>query len=373
MIIFRYIARDILATTAAVSLVLMLVVMSGRFVKYLALAAAGQLDPNVLFAVIGYRVPGFLELILPLGFFLAILLVYGRMYVDSEMTVLHACGLGPNTLTLYTMAVAVAVALLVAWLSLSVSPGGLARADALLSAQTKRGELESAEAGKFYSLNEGRGVTYSEKISQDGVMHNVFLAEAGNENSKDPTRVVVFAKNGRAQQDRENGERYLVLESGYRVQGVPGRADFQITSFEQYGQRLAKPAAEPDRRERAAALSTRILLSSSEPAHRASLQWRLSVPILVLVVTLIAVPLSRTSPRQGRFVKIFPAVILYILYLITLNGARGAVEEQSQTAWLGLWWVHGVFLSIAGVLVAWNAGWRPALPSKVIAVGVKAK
>tara|TARA_R110000787_G_scaffold75807_1_gene167770 strand:+ start:2337 stop:3458 length:1122 start_codon:yes stop_codon:yes gene_type:complete len=373
VIIFRYIARDILATTAAVSLVLMLVIISGRFVKYLALAAAGQLDPNILFAVIGYRVPGFLELILPLGFFLAILLVYGRMYIDSEMTVLHACGLGPNTLTLYAMAVGVVVALLVAWLSLSVSPGGLARADALLSAQKTRGELESAEGGKFYPLNEGRGVTYSEKIGEDGLMRNVFFAEPGNENSKDPTRVIVLAKSGRTQQDSDNGERYLVLENGYRVQGVPGRADFQITSFEQYGQRLAKPVEALGRRERAAALSTGVLLASSEPAHRASLQWRLSVPILVLVVTLIAVPLSRTSPRQGRFVKIFPAVILYILYLITLNGARGAVEEQSQMAGLGVWWVHGVFLSIAGVLVAWNAGWRPALPGKVIPGGAQFK
>ena len=86
MIIFRYIARDLLGTTAAVCAVLMLVIISGRFVKYLAEAAAGLLDANILFAVIGYRLPGFLELILPLAFFLGILLVYGRLYVDSEMT-----------------------------------------------------------------------------------------------------------------------------------------------------------------------------------------------------------------------------------------------------------------------------------------------
>ena len=172
MIIFRYIARDLLGTTAAVCAVLMLVIISGRFVKYLAQAAAGMLDANILFAVIGYRLPGFLELILPLAFFLGILLVYGRLYVDSEMTVLYACGMSPNTLIAYTMAVAVLVAGVVAWLSFSVSPGGLAKAEALLSAQKSRGEFESLEGGKFYPLRGGRGVTYTESIDDDGNVAN---------------------------------------------------------------------------------------------------------------------------------------------------------------------------------------------------------
>lgn len=360
MIIFRYIAKDILSTTFAVTLVLMLVIISSRFVKYLAQAAAGQLDANILFAVIGYRIPGFLELILPLAFFLAILLVYGRMYADSEMTVLKACGTGPVTVIGYTLAVAAVVATLVAWLSLSVSPGGLAKAEALLSAQQTRGELESLESGKFYVLRDDRGVTYSEEITEAGVMRNVFLAEPAARNKKTPTRVVVFAEYGSPQQNQENNERYLVLTNGYRIQGVPGRADFQITSFEQYGQRLARPSPDRGRREKAGSLATGQLLASAAPAHRAALQWRLSVPILVLVVTLIAVPLSRTNPRQGRFVKIFPAVMIYILYLVSLNGARGMVEDNGALAGFGLWWVHVVFLGVAFVLIVWDAGWRPS-------------
>ena len=365
MIIFRYIGKAILATTAAVTLVLMLVIISGRFVKYLAQAAAGQLDANILFAVIGYRIPGFLELILPLAFFLAILLSYGRMYVDNEMTVLYACGTEPNKLIRYTMVIALFVAALVAWLSLSVSPSGLAKAEALLSAQKSRGEFESLESGQFYSLRGGGGVTYSEEVSEGGVMRNVFLAEPGNEKSKVPARVVVLAESGRPQKDQDNGERYLVLENGYRIEGVPGRADFQITSFEQYGQRLAKPAPERRGREKAAAISTKMLLASNEPAHRAALLWRFSVPLLVLVVTLIAVPLSRTNPRQGRFVKIFPAVILYILYLVILNVARSAIEEELPFALLRFWSVHGIFLGVAALLILWNGGWRPALPGVI--------
>lgn len=359
MIIFRYISSAILATTAAVTLVLMLVIISSRFVKYLAEAAAGQLDANILFAVIGYRIPGFLELILPLAFFLSVLLAYGRMYVDSEMTVLHACGVAPNQFLRHTLLIAVAIAVVVAWLSLSISPAGLAKAESLLNAQNTRGEIESLEGGKFYSLRGDRGVTYSETVSDEGVMHNVFLAEPGDEKSRDPARVVVLARHGRSRQHPDNGEPYLVLEQGYRIQGVPGRADFQITSFEQYGQRLVKPEQHYRTRKKAASLDTSQLMDSAEPAHRAALAWRISVPLLVLVVTLMAVPLSRTNPRQGRYVKIFPAVILYILYLVLLNMARSGIEEQVPFALTRFLAVHGIFVVIGAGLIIWNSGWRP--------------
>lgn len=348
-----------LTTTAAVTLVLMLITMSNRFVNYLAEAAAGELDANILFALITYHIPGFLVLILPLAFFLAILLSYGRMYVDNEITVLYACGLSPNKLTCYTMLIAFLVAGLVAWLSLSVSPVGRANSEALFSAQKNRGLLNTLGSGEFYSLRGGRGVIYSEDVGNGGAMHDVFLALPDNGKRKKPAHVVVLAESGHPESIGDDGERYLVLENGYRIEGIPGHADFLITSFEKYGQRLARPTLAKSRREKATTLTTDKLWSSKEPAHRAELLWRLSVPLLVLVVTLIAVPLSRTNPRQGRFVKILPAVILYILYLVILNIARREIEQELPLALLHFWCVHLFFLGIAAVLTGWNVGLRP--------------
>ena len=358
MIVFRYIGRAVLTTTAAVTVVLMLITMSNRFVNYLAEAAAGELDANILFALIAYHIPGFLVLILPLAFFLAILLSYGRMYVDNEITVLYACGMSPNKLTYYTVLIAFVVAGLVAWLSLSASPLGYASSEALFSAQKNRGILKTIRSGEFYSLRGGKGVIYSEEVGSGVAMRDVFLALPYTE-KKAPAPVVVLAESGHPQPAGDDGERYLVLENGYRIEGIPGHADFLITSFEQYGQRLPRPTLAKGRREKAAALTTEKLWSSNEPAHRAELLWRLSVPLLVLVVTLIAVPLSRTNPRQGRFVKIFPAVILYILYLVILNIARHAIEEELPLALLRFWSVHLLFLGIAGLLTWWNVGRRP--------------
>ena len=102
-IVFRYLTRQVIISMLAVSGILLLVFMSGRFIKYLADAAAGELAGDVLFQIMAYRFPGFLELILPLGFFIGILLAYGRMYLESEMTVLFACGVSDKQLLMKTL------------------------------------------------------------------------------------------------------------------------------------------------------------------------------------------------------------------------------------------------------------------------------
>ena len=153
MIIFRYLCRELLSATFAVCIVLLLVLISGRFVKYLANAVAGNLEPGVIFAVIGYRIPGFLELTLPLAFFLAVLLSFGRLYVENEMSVLKACGVSEAQLLGYTSMVAVVLALAVGWLSLSVSPSGLAKAETIFAAQEEKTELDKITPKKFYRVS----------------------------------------------------------------------------------------------------------------------------------------------------------------------------------------------------------------------------
>ncbi len=358
VIIFRYLARDLVAATAAVAAVLLVVIVSGRFVRLLADAAAGFIDPGILFAVIGYRLPGFLELILPLAFFLGILLAYGRFYVDSEMTVLRACGMGEGRLLAYTLVVAAVVAAVVGWLSMVLGPDGIARAQALLDSQKGRGEFDVIDAGSFYPLREERGVAYAEAKDAEGNLFGVFLAEAGSAGKDARAPVIVVAERGRARRAADGGD-FLVLDKGHRIQGIPGRADFQLTAFEEYGQRLSVPAKVDRRRVKIAALPTRELTDWSDPQQVSALQWRLSVPLVVLVVTLLAVPLSQTDARRGRYTKVFPAMILYVIYLLALNAARSAVEDGALPGAIGLWPVHLVFAAVAGGLLAWNAGWRP--------------
>ena len=365
MIIFRYLARNLLTNTLAVSAILMLVVVSGRFVKYLADAAAGKLDASVLLALLVYRLPGFFEVVLPLAFFLSILLAYGQLYVESEMTVLQACGMSQKTLMNYTLAVATLVALVVASFSLYISPSGFSKMDNLIKAQWQRGEVETLSPGKFYSLRADKGVTYTEAVSDDGVLSDVFLAQSATD-AENQGMVIVIADNGYSRKSEATGESYLVLREGYRIQGAPGRADFQITKFEEFGQRL-EPMRLGDSVD-VQGIPTGRLLGSNSPEHRAMLQWRISLPVMVLVVTLLAVPLSKTDPRKGRFNKILPAVIIYVLYLLTLNAARGALEDGHQLGHIAMPLVHLVFVGLALFLMAMTGGWRWKKTSQTVGV-----
>jgi len=324
VIIFRYLFRELITTTAAVCAILLMVVMSGRFVKYLAQAVSGSLDPEILFALIGYRIPGFVELILPLAFFLAILLALGRLYVESEMTVLTACGISTRRLVSYVLLIGALLAVVTGWLSLYVSPAGAAKADALLDAQKQRSELDGLNSRRFYRLHGQRGVTYIEEVSSD-VLKGIFLAESHLGRGNSDGLVLVLAETGRSLRDTDNKNNLLLLERGVRIQGEPGRADFQITRFDEYGQQLDKPQSRKEKF-RGDTIPTEQLLGSLDIKDKAVLQWRLSVPILLMVVTLMAIPLSRTDPRQGRFLKMLPAVLLYIIYLVVLSAVRGKME-----------------------------------------------
>ncbi|WP_028240045.1 LPS export ABC transporter permease LptF [Stutzerimonas azotifigens] len=356
MIVFRYLSRELLVTLSAVSGVLLVIIMSGRFIKYLAQAAQGVLDPSVLFLIMGFRLPGFLQLILPLGLFLGILLAYGRMYLDSEMTVLSATGMSQRRLLVYTLAPASLVALVVGWLSLGLAPQGVTEVARILNEQDSLTEFDTLVPGRFQALRGGSRVTYTRELTEDrSELAGVFISEtntSARSAGSDRGLSVLVAERGR-QEIQPDGSRYLILENGYRYDGRPGQADYRAIQFDTYGVLLPKPEVSVEISEREA-IPTAELWDSDSLRHRSELQWRLSLPLLVFVVTVMAVPLARVNPRQGRFLKLLPAILLYMAYLSLLIAARGSLDKGRLPASLGLWWVHGLFLLIGLGLLFWE-------------------
>ncbi len=348
LVIFRYLSRQILGTMLAVTFVLLLIFMSGRFIKYLAQAASGTLSPDVLFAIMGYRLPGFLELILPLGLFIGLLLSYGRMYLESEMTVLHACAYSERRLMLHTLAISLFVALCVAALSLYVTPWGMNKVEKIFEDQSRLTEFEMLLPGRFQSLSSGQRVTYTERLSDDKrTMYGVFISEESENQVQ-----ILRAHSGTQHIDATSGQRFLVLHNGVRYLGRPGYADDQVTRFDTYGLVIDNGVAEA-RKIKDEAIPTAALWGDESPKARALLQWRISIPLLVPIVTLFALSFSRVNPRQGRFVHLFPAMMFYVIYLGLLIVLRKKIEDQKVPEWLGLWVVHSVFL-LAGLLLRYK-------------------
>ena len=349
MIIFRYLSRELMATMMAISFIVLLISLSSRFVRYLSYAAAGKMDASVLFAVTGYRIPGFLELILPLGFFLGVLFAYGKLYMDSEMTVLSACGFSQKRILAYTLVPAFLVAGVEAGLSLVVTPEGLKRSFYIMDRQYERSEFDSLQAAQFQNMQDRAIVYVDSKRDDNTYLDGVFMAKTGR-GDRGSKLLVVQSEAATQVENEQYGQRYLELLNGRRYVGIPGSAQYQVTEFSSFFQYLSESDQKKRNRVYVTAMPTSDLWGSDELKKQAALQWRLSMPILVLVVAILAVPLSKTNPRQGRYLKMLPAILLYFIYLASLTFAKGAVEDGRLPVAVGIWWVHLIFLSI-GVLL----------------------
>ena len=331
----------------AVAGIVLVISMGWRFSGYLDRAAAGTMTQEVLFALMGYRLPGFLELIVPVSFFLAIMLVYGRLHVDNEMIVLQSCGMSTRRLMGMTLAMALLVMLMTAMLSLWLKPLGEQRVQALLRSQQQLTEFDTLIPGRFQALSSGKRVTYTEGITEDGELSGVFINEFQDNHYRNERRnaVTVIAESGATRVD-STGRRFLVLRNGKRYQGTPGDRGYQVISYEEYGQ-LVDSTVVRDLETRRAAIPTGALLTADTAEAVAELNWRVSVILLVPVIALMAIPLARVNPRQGRFTRLVPAMVLCFLYILMLSGARSAVEKGDLPQEIGLWWVHALFLLVA--------------------------
>ncbi len=352
LILFRYLTREVLLTMSAVAGVLLLVVMGGRFIRYFGKAAEGDFPVTVLGNLMLFHLPGFMELVLPLAFFLGILLAYGQLYMNSEITVMVACGVSPGKLLQITLLPSLLVALLVGLCSIWLTPWGSMLNEEVIQEQRSRLDASILAPGRFQNFGQGR-TAYISGFSRDGQqMQNVFVHQLGSRGEEVPN-YVTRAEQGHQEVRDETGSRFLVLESGDRFGVTPGEHQAEHLAFERYTIRLGVSG---DRQELDAAefQSTASLWQSGEPEAMAQWQWRMGVPLMVFVLGLIAQPLSRVNPRQGRFAKLLPAVFLYVAYLSLLLAAVDAVGNATLPAAIGVWPVHGAFLAL-GLGLLWRS------------------
>ena len=341
----RYLTYDVVTHTGAVSLVLFLVVFSGRFIKYLAEAAIGDLSAGILLPIMLYKLPAFFELILPLGFYIGVLLSFGRLYADSEMVIFRASGTSHWQLFSRISTATIATTMLVATLALVLGPNGAARANALLAEPRSAEGMHVLAEGRFKKQRAGDYVTYVEQISDDGKMNTVFVAE--RQRSESGTVLsTTLAESGAIEIDPESGRRYLQLSNGHRYSVSPGKAELTQARFNGY--RSLIPEIEGGLRSQAQVetLPTSALIGSDNPEHIAILGWRISLALIVPVMVLFAIPLSQTDSRRGRYAKLGPALIVFLLYFVALSQARSMAEEGGSLVVFVV--VHSLF-TVVGV------------------------
>lgn len=353
MLIFRYLVKEVFIALAALTTILLLIFMSNQLIQYLNRAASGQIPGVLILKLMMLELPTLLSLLLPLGFYVALLIAYGRLYAESEMTVLQACGYGPSQLLKHSLIMAVVVSLFVTVIMMWVSPIIALDRARLLQTTGIQTLIKTIMPGRFHAFSGDRQVFYVESMNRDHtVAENVFFAKLVPKADKEEWDIV-WAEKAYAKTDQKTFEDYVILQQGKKYQGIPGHADYQVARFKTYQSRLPHPTTTVKNDIRT--VSTRSLwpLNNRDLHKAAELQWRLSIPLMVLTLTLVGVPLSRVNPRAGKYAKLLPAIIVFIVYANAMFVVRDWIVIGKIPVWLGLWWLH-LLVALLGLILIWR-------------------
>ncbi|HEX7381650.1 MAG TPA: LPS export ABC transporter permease LptF [Nevskiaceae bacterium] len=353
MILSRYLLREVLATWLAITFVLLAILIASRFASALNFAAKGAIPKDLLLSIVGLSSLRYLVILMPVSLLLAILRSLGRMYSENEMAAMAGCGVGPLRIYRPVMLFAVLVAILTAILALQVGPWAGRQADYLLRNSQRLLRSGPFDPGQFKLLPNDRAVFYTSKLSADGTQLGDVFAQT---EARDGVTDTVVARSGDQHLDAATGVRQITLHDGYRYLGQAGHAGYDVVRFKQLQMRiLPSPLVSP-------AVShqfktTSALLAAHDPVDQAELQARMALPLSVLILALLAIPLSHLRPRQGHYSKIVLGMIIYLLYANLVSVAQKWIGKGELSPDLGLWWIHAIVLAGALGLIAVRGGW----------------
>ncbi|ABV35626.1 permease YjgP/YjgQ family protein [Shewanella sediminis HAW-EB3] len=346
MIVFRYLIREVFKAQIAVLFVLLAIFISQHFVRVLANASDGEFPASLVMTLLGLNLPYLAVLVLPLSLFLGILLAHGRMYAESEMVVLHGVGVSEWYITRVTLLLAVINMLFTGYLSVFVTPWAEEKQNQVLESAQSEAGLAAITQGRFQTSPNGRAVLFVERIDRDNQLDKVFVAQLPDPEDESGQSNIVMAKGGSVVEDGSGGQR-LQLNDGVQYQGTPKKVDFQVVEFGGYQMQIKEQEVD-ERRRKLSALPIKDLMALDGPEATAEFHWRLAIPLAIPLMTLIAVPMARVNVRQGKFAKMFPAILLYLGYFGLMIAGRKALEDGVVPAYLGMWWIHAsaLFLGI---------------------------
>lgn len=337
----KMIIKDLFKTVISVLTVLVVIIVSRKFIKILAQAIEGNIATETVLSLLGLKIVIAATTFLPAALFMAVLMVLGRMHREQEMAAISSAGGGVFTIYRAVFWLVVPLSFCAAGLSLFASPWAEAQTEKLMHRDEESADVRGISAGRFSEYSSGELIFYTEKVDQSGKMYNVFV-----QNKQGNKLGMVNAEYGRM--EFLPGGLYLILEQGERVQGIPGQKDFTIEKFKEYAVLVEKKAiAFVPHLE---SLPTKLIWKSNEIHQVALMQSRLNAPIGVLLLAFLAVPLAKSSPRGGIYGSVLIAFGIYFAYANLQRVNHSWVISGIVPSWLGYFWVEAL-LSMVGLVM----------------------
>jgi len=346
----RYLIRELAQAFLGVLVVLVIVALSNTLALTLIKVADGRISADALVILLALKSVALITVLVPMGLMLGIVLALGRLYRDSEMTALMACGIGPRQIYRAVAVLGVPLVIGLSWFSLYGMPWATRLASEFTYKAQQTAGTSLASPGQFRELDRGRIIAYAEVVTREGVLGNVFIRSTDDEQ-----QIVTTAKSGRQRIDPESGGRYLMLEDGVRVKGEPGRMEMEILEFDSlqvlidedrnsfgvYYGGDEKPFVE--------------LIGSDIPEDVSAFHWRLAIPISACLVLLIGPPLAHSRPREGRYLRAVVCILIFVVYSNLLGIGRAWLESGEVPRGFGLWWVH-LLVVVGSVVTLFRTG-----------------
>ena len=361
MIIRRYLVKQVLSTSLVVISLLTLIMMGGRLIKYFGVAAQGRLDASILFSIIGYRLPEFLTLILPLGFFIGLMLVFGRLYVDHEMAVLNGSGVSRNQLARLLVPLTVGFMVIQTFLMVWMAPWGIRQFEALTTSQAVRSGFDLVRPKEF--ISSGPYTIYAGSLSEDrkNLTDIFFYQRADTEGKPD---VMILAKEATRVEMEDKTASVVDLTLGRRYEIFPNSPKYSQTEFEAYRLRLeSDKEAKFESGEVEALPIAKLIETRDDPVVASELGWRIFVPFTLIVALMLATALSEVSPRQGRYLKLFPALLIFASLIVALMAIKTRISKDE----IGIWAYPAVLLvyAIAAAIFSRKQKLAPKLKKRI--------
>ncbi len=349
MIFQRALRRDLLNTAGAVFTTLFTITITVMLIRILGQAAGGKIASADVIALIGFSALNYLPIILNLAGFMSVLLVVTRSYQDSEMVVWFASGLSLSRWITPVLMFSLPIVIMTALLSFFLTPWSNQQSAVYKERYANREDIARVSPGKFQESSSSNRVFFVEGVAGDATkVRNIFVSSVRNGKTS-----VVVAKEGTVEID-PNGDKFLVMHQGRRYDGVPTQSDFQLMEFDRYGVLVASKSSALVGDTSARALTTRELLRTRNNFNDSELLWRVSLPLMGVLLMLLAIPLGFVNPRGGRSANLLIALFLFVFYSNMLSYAQATVVQGRSSLMLAWWPVHLVALLVVVIFFSWR-------------------
>ncbi|MDP8052806.1 LPS export ABC transporter permease LptF [Pasteurella atlantica] len=347
MIFSRYLTREIFKSQLAILFVLLLIFFCQQLVRVLSSAVSGKVPTDLVVHLLGLGMPTMAQLMLPLSLFVALLLTLGRFYAESEITVMRACGVGQSLLVKSALFLSLFTTILATYNAFWVMPWAMDKQAELLAEAEVNPRFSALSAGQFMSA--GGYVLYIDNIKGSSI-NDIFVFQPTQKKNNQPS--VVTAESGKLT-GLPNGDQVLKLNNSTRFEGTPQTSDFKVTHFNQYSAYLGYKDVDL-KKDSVERLRFNELLQSKSTYAKAELQWRLALILAVPLMALLATSMSNVNPRQGRFAKLLPALLLYLIYFLLQSSLKSAGASGKINVSLFMPLVSIGFFALGVILNLWD-------------------